>query len=55
MKALKFKTSEKARLFSVSMRQDRLGNLFYFVEYDGENYLCFESFSSVLDFVKNNM
>lgn len=41
----------------VQMRQDRLGNLFYYVSYniDGaERYVTFERFESVLDFIHSN-
>lgn len=42
---------------TISMRQSKLGELFYMVSYihdSEERYVCFESMSSVLDFIHSN-
>ena len=56
-KPRKFNSVLKEQVLSVEMRSDKLGNLFYMVTYscaDLELYVCFESMTSVLDFIKSN-
>lgn len=58
MKATKFKSEQIKVVFSVSSRIDRMGKIYFYVDYQDDTmtsrYCRFENMSSVMDFVKSN-
>lgn len=56
-KASLYNTSHVEEIITISSRADKLGNIYFYVEYvaDGSKRYCrFSAMSSVLDFVKSN-
>ena len=53
----KFKSEVVRSVLKIEMRKDKLGNLFYFLEWIDdcqERYVTFEKMSSVIDFINSN-
>lgn len=54
----KYNSEQVNTVVTVTSRRDRLGNVFFYVEYERKGEiigLALSDFSSVLDFVRNNL
>lgn len=60
IKSVKFKSDEVSKLASITTRRDRLGNVFYYVEFYHScdvgtiGFRC-DNLSSCIDIIKNNL
>lgn len=54
MKPTFFKSEKVSDVIKLTSRRDKLGNIHYYVEYDGDRYCRFKHLSSAIDFVESN-
>ena len=54
MKPTLFKCEKVDDVIKLTSRRDKLGNIYYFVEFDGDRYSRFKHMSSAIDFIESN-